>query len=77
MDRIGAPRAANECPQKGSIDGDEKVELALLGPDLGNVDVEEAAPVDFEFLRWFVSLDVRQSADAVALQALVQLLALR
>ena len=32
----------NEGELRGAVDGDEKVELALLGPDLGDVDVEVA-----------------------------------
>ena len=56
-----------------AVDGDEEVELALLGPDLGNVDVEEADRVALEpgALR-LVAVRVGQPADAVALQAAVQ-----
>lgn len=54
-------------------DSDEHVQLALLGPDLGNVDVEVADRVALEFpLRRFVALDIREPADAMALQAAMQ-----
>ena len=47
--------------------------LALCGPDLGDIDVEEADRVAFELrpLR-LVALHIRQARDAVALQAAVQ-----
>jgi hypothetical protein len=56
-----------------SVDGDEEVELALLGPDLGDVDVEEADRVALEpgALR-LVTVGVGQPADAVALEAAMQ-----
>jgi len=42
----------------GAIDGDEHVELAFLGPRLGDVDVEEADGVGSEFLLRLPALDV-------------------
>ena len=33
---------------RGAVDGNEEVELALLGPDLGDVDVEEADRISLE-----------------------------
>jgi hypothetical protein len=49
------------------------VELALLGPDLGDVDVEEADRVALEprALR-LVPVRLGQPADAVALEAAMQ-----
>ena len=49
------------------------MELAFFVPRLGNVDIEEADRVGFEFLlRRLAPLDIRQLADAVALQTAVQ-----
>jgi hypothetical protein len=56
-----------------AIHGDEQVELAFLGADLGNVDVEEADRVALESLPGgLVALDPGQPADAMALVATVQ-----
>ena len=56
-----------------SIDGDKEMELAFFGPHFGNVDVEEADRIGFELLlRRLAPLDIRQLADAVALQSAVQ-----
>jgi hypothetical protein len=56
-----------------SIDGDKEMELAFFGPHFGNVDVEEADRVGFELLpRRLAPLDIRQLADAVALQTTMQ-----
>jgi hypothetical protein len=55
----------------GSIDGHEQVELALLGPDLCDVDAKVAdgiAPKAFIGLSPYI----RQSTDAMALQTAVQ-----
>ena len=58
---------------RGAVDGDEKVELALLRPDLSDVDVEVADGVALELgAARLVALGVRQPADAVALEAAVQ-----
>ena len=55
------------------VDCDEHMELALFGSDLCDVDVEEADRIGLELLlRRSVALDIRQSADAVALQTAVQ-----
>ena len=46
----------------GSIDADEQVELALFGPHLGDVDMEEADRVGLELaLRGFLTVDLRQA----------------
>lgn len=51
-----------------AIDGDKKIELAFLSPELCNVDMEEANGIRFEFfLRPFVTLIIRKTADAMAL----------
>ena len=57
----------------GAVDGDEEVELALLGSDLGDVDVEEADRVALEPERCGLSPSVSGSRlIAVALKAAVQ-----
>jgi hypothetical protein len=49
------------------------VELALFGAHLSDIDVEEADRIGLELLlRRPVAFDIRQAADAVALQAAVQ-----
>ena len=40
----------DEGKLRGTVDSHEKMELALLGPDLGDVDVEEADGVGLEAL---------------------------
>ena len=51
-----------------AVDRDQQVELALLGPDLGDVDVEEADRVMLELgAPRLVALCVGQARDAVAL----------
>ena len=56
-----------------AVDGHEEVELALLGPDLGDVDMEEADRVALEpgALR-LAAVRIGQPADPVALEAAVQ-----
>jgi hypothetical protein len=56
-----------------AVDGHEEVELALLGPDLGNVDVEEADWIALEpgALR-LAAVRVGQPADPMPLKAAVQ-----
>jgi hypothetical protein len=45
------------------------VELALLCPDLGDVDVEVADRVALELgAPWLAALGIRQAADAIGLQ---------
>lgn len=56
------------CP----VDGHEQMRLAFLGSDLGNVDVEETDGVALDGLLWLVAFHLRQSADAMPLQASVQ-----
>ena len=57
----------------GSVNSYEKMELAFLGSDFGNVDVEEAYRVRFELLfRRFVPFAIRQTADAMTLKASMQ-----
>ena len=56
-----------------AVDGDEQVKLALLGPDLGEVDVEVADRIALEFAAvGLVAVDLRQATDPVALKASVQ-----
>jgi hypothetical protein len=57
----------------GSVDGDQQVELSLLGSHLSEIDVEVADWIRLELLpRWLVPIDLGQSADAMALEATVQ-----
>ena len=56
-----------------AVDGDQQVELALLGSDFREVDVEEADRVALELgASRLVPVCVGQPRDAVALQAPVQ-----
>ena len=58
---------------RGPIDGDEQVELALLGADLRDIDVEVAERISLELaLTRGGALDLGQSGDAVPLQTAVQ-----
>ena len=57
----------------GPINGHEEIELALVGLDFGDIDMEEADRVALELLlRRLVALDIRQPADVVALETAVQ-----
>jgi len=57
----------------GAIDGHQQVEPALLGPDLGDVDVEVADRVSLELApAGLLALGVRQPADAIPLETAVQ-----
>ena len=57
----------------GAVDADEQVELALGSLHLGDIHVEEADRVALETLALrLIALDVRQTGDAVPLQAAVQ-----
>ena len=58
----------------GSVDGDEEIELALLGPHLSDIDMEVTDWVGFElrFLCRLIAFDIRQARDAVTLQAAMQ-----
>jgi hypothetical protein len=58
---------------RGPVHGHEEVELALLGADLGDVDVEVAERVALEgLLGGLVAKGLGQPADAVPLEAAVQ-----
>ena|SRR5215203_1221407 len=56
-----------------AVDGNEQVEFALFGANLGNVDVKVANRVLLEatFLGWFVG-HIGQTADAMPLQTAMQ-----
>jgi hypothetical protein len=63
----------NEGELGSAVDGDEQVKSALLGTDLGDVDVKVASRVRLEFLAGGpVAFHVRKPGDAVALEASVQ-----
>lgn len=56
-----------------AVDGNDEMELALLSADLGNIDVEEAERVALKLASLgFISVDIRQAGDAVALKAAMQ-----
>src|ERR1700676_1350841 len=70
---IGLFVQLDERKFSGAVDGNEEVELAFLGADLGDVDVEVADRIYLEFaLVRLVAIDLRQARDAVALQAAMQ-----
>src|SRR4051795_7010546 len=57
----------------GAVDGYKEVELALLSPHLGDVDVEVADRVRLEpLLGGLVALGLGQARDAMPLQAAMQ-----
>jgi hypothetical protein len=63
----------DESELRGSINGHQKVELALRGMDLGDIDVKVAERIGFELaLVGLVAVDIRQARAAVALEAAVQ-----
>src|SRR5215471_18532035 len=67
------PDQLHERELAGAIDSDIEVELAFGGLDLGDVDVEIANRISLEpFLRGPTAFDLRQSADAVSLEAAVR-----
>src|SRR5215212_11246160 len=56
-----------------AVDGYEEVELALLSPHLGDVDVEVADRIRLEpLLRGLLALGLGEPANAVPLQTAVQ-----
>lgn len=66
------PDHLHEGELAGAIDGDVEVELAS-GLELSNVDVEVADRVSLELFLWrLAAFDLRQSADAVALETAMQ-----
>src|SRR4051812_43988458 len=63
----------DEGELRSAVDGDEQVELALLGPDLGDVDMEVADRVALELAPiGLVAVDLRQPADPMTLKAAMQ-----
>ena len=67
---IGLLVQLDEGELGGSVDRHEEVELAFLGANLGDIDVEVADRVGLELaLVRCVAIDLRQPRDAVALQA--------
>ena len=58
----------DESELRGSIDGDEHIQLTLVGAHFGDIDMEVADRVGFELLLWrSVSLDIGQATDAMTL----------
>src|ERR1700683_1934418 len=55
------------------VDGDDEMELALSGSDLGEVDMEIADRIGLELVfRRSFAFDLRQSRDSMALEAAMQ-----
>jgi hypothetical protein len=70
---IGLFNEFDHSELRGPVDGHEEVELAFGRSHFGQIDVEEADRIDVELLLpGLVSLDLRQSADAMPFQATVQ-----
>jgi len=67
------PDQLHEGKLAGAIDGDVEVELAFGGLDFSDVDVEVTDRISFELLLGrLTAFDLRQSTDAVALEATMQ-----
>lgn len=67
---LGEPRKGE---LRGPVDGDEQAELAFFGAHFADVDVEEADRAGLERLaRGPSAFEVRQAADAVALETAMQ-----
>ena len=57
----------------GAVDGDQQIKPALLGADLGDVDMKVADRVGLELLApRLIAVDLWQPGDIVPLQAAVQ-----
>ena len=57
----------------GSINGYKKIKLALLGPDLGDVNLEVPNWVSFKLLPLgFVTFDIRQTGYPMTLKTAMQ-----
>jgi hypothetical protein len=68
----GALMRLGEGEPAGAVDGDAHAKLALLGPHVGTIDVEEADRIGLERLLRLRSRDVRQPADGMPLEQSVQ-----
>ena len=63
----------DEGELRGSVDGDEEVELALRGSNLGDVDMKLADRIGLEFaFGGGFAFDLRQPGDSMTLQTAVQ-----
>src|SRR6516164_1392915 len=63
----------DESELRGSIDGDEEIELALGGSNLGDVDMEIADRIGLELAsRRGFAFDLRKPGDPVALQTAME-----
>ncbi len=63
----------DEGELRGAVDSHEQMELALLGSDLGDVDMEVADRVALELaLVGLAAVKLRQPADPMALKAAMQ-----
>jgi hypothetical protein len=67
---VGSFHEFHDSELRCAVDGYEQVELALGGPHLGQVDVEEADLIAVELLLTrLIALDLGQTAYAMSLQA--------
>ena len=72
-DTVGLFNELSEGELRGAVDRHEEIELSFRRLHLGDVDVKEADRLALKlFLCRSVAFDVRQSADAMALQAATQ-----
>lgn len=70
---VGFLYQLRDCELAGAVDSYEEIELALFGPDLGNIDVEEANRVALELLPFrLVAFDIRQTRNPMPLQTAMQ-----
>jgi hypothetical protein len=59
----------DEGELRGAVDGGQKIELALLGPDFGDIDMEVADRIGLELLvPGRVTFHIGKPGDTVALQ---------
>lgn len=70
---IGLLMQLSEGVPRRSVYSNERIEFALLRPDFTNVDMEEADRIGLELsLRLLVDFNIRQTADAMTLEAAIQ-----
>ncbi len=63
----------DEGELRGSVDGDQEIELTLFGTHLGDIDMEVADRIDLELLApGTITVPIGKSGDAVPFEAAVQ-----
>jgi hypothetical protein len=71
--RIGLLSEMDEGELRSAVDTNVQIQIAFCRLHLGDIDMEEADRTAFKLLlRRLVALSIRQSGDAVALQATMQ-----